>query len=43
MNTKEIADILGISPESVRMARYRLRKKMDLNTDDNLMDLILKY
>jgi tetratricopeptide (TPR) repeat protein len=43
MNTKEIADILGISPESVRMARYRLRKKMNLITDDNLMDLVLKY
>jgi tetratricopeptide (TPR) repeat protein len=43
MNTKEIADILGISPDSVRMARYRLRKKLNLNTDDNLMDLILKY
>jgi tetratricopeptide (TPR) repeat protein len=43
MSTKEIAEVLGISPQSVRMARHRLRKKFNLATDDNLLDLILKY
>jgi tetratricopeptide (TPR) repeat protein len=41
MNMKEAARILGISPESVKTARYRLRKKFDLNQDDNLVDFIL--
>ena len=38
---KEAANILGISPESVKTARYRLRKKLGLQTDDNLVDFII--
>lgn len=30
LNTKETASILGISPESAKTSRYRLRKKLDL-------------
>lgn len=41
MNMKEAARVLGISPESVKTARYRLRKKFDLAQDDNLIDFIL--
>ncbi len=41
MNTKDMASILNISPESVKTARYRLRKKFQLNTEDNLTDFIL--
>jgi tetratricopeptide (TPR) repeat protein len=41
MNMKEAAKILGISPESVKTARYRLRKKFNLAQDDNLVDFIL--
>jgi tetratricopeptide (TPR) repeat protein len=41
MNMKEAARILGISPESVKTARYRLRKKFELQQDDNLVDFIL--
>ncbi len=40
MNMKEAAKILGISPESVKTARYRLRKKFNLNQEDNLVDFI---
>jgi DNA-binding CsgD family transcriptional regulator len=41
MNMKEASKILGISPESVKTARYRLRKKFGLSQDDNLVDFIL--
>lgn len=41
MNMKEAAAILGISPESVKTARYRLRKKFDLSREENLVDYIL--
>ncbi len=40
MNMKEAARVLGISPESVKTARYRLRKKLNLNGDENLVDFI---
>lgn len=41
LTTKEMAGILNISPDSVKTARYRLRKKLQLNTEDNLTDFIL--
>jgi tetratricopeptide (TPR) repeat protein len=41
MNMKAAAKVLGISPESVKTARYRLRKKFGLAQDDNLVDFIL--
>lgn len=36
LSTKEIADILGISPQSVNTARYRLRKRLNLKPEDDL-------
>ena len=42
MNTKEMASILGISPDSVKTARYRLRKKLNLPHEENLIDFLLK-
>lgn len=41
MNMKEAAKVLGISPESVKAARYRLRKKFGLAQDDNLVDFVI--
>jgi tetratricopeptide (TPR) repeat protein len=41
LSIKEMANILNISPDSVKTARYRLRKKLQLNTEDNLTDFIL--
>lgn len=41
LSIKEMAVILNISPDSVKTARYRLRKKLQLNTEDNLTDFIL--
>lgn len=40
MNLKEAARILGISPESVKTARYRLRKKLDLPKQFNLNEYL---
>lgn len=40
MNMKEAARVLGISPESVKTARYRLRKKLALTADENLVEFI---
>ncbi|PWL38186.1 LuxR family transcriptional regulator [Flagellimonas aquimarina] len=42
LSSKEIAPLLNISPRSVEIKRYRLRKKMDLTHDDNLVNYILK-
>lgn len=39
-SSKEISTLLGISPESVNTSRYRLRKKMSLQTDENLFEVI---
>jgi tetratricopeptide (TPR) repeat protein len=41
LSLKEIANILGISPESVKIARHRLRKKMNLSSDQNLAEAIM--
>ncbi|WP_299455544.1 transcriptional regulator [uncultured Microscilla sp.] len=43
LNTQEIADILGISYRSANMARYRLRKKLALDTDDNLISFLMQF
>jgi len=36
LNVKEMASILGISPDSARTARYRLRKKLKLSPEQEI-------
>ena len=43
LSSKEIAPLLNISARSVEIKRYRLRKKMGLEHDANLVDYILKF
>jgi ligand-binding sensor domain-containing protein/DNA-binding CsgD family transcriptional regulator len=43
LSTKEIAHLLNISIRGVEIARYRLRKKLELERSDNLQEFILKY
>ena len=43
LSTKEIADLLHISVRGVEIGRYRLRKKLDLERTQNLVEFILKY
>ncbi len=41
LSSKEIAPLLNISARSIEIKRYRLRKKMDLPHDENLVNYIL--
>lgn len=41
-SSKEIASIFKISHQSVNTSRYRLRKKMDLTQEDDLIEVIKK-
>ncbi|MEM8967939.1 MAG: tetratricopeptide repeat protein [Bacteroidota bacterium] len=41
MSMKEMANVLGISPDSVKTARYRLRKKLGMERDEKLLDFII--
>lgn len=41
LNLKESAAILGISPESVKTSRYRLRKKMNIPQSSDLLEYII--
>lgn len=41
LSSKEIAPLFNISPKSVEIKRYRLRKKMDLDRNQSLTDYIL--
>ena len=45
LNTKEIAEIMGLSVRSVESRRYRLRKKLKLSKDSDLVSnlISLKY
>lgn len=40
LSSKEIANILHITPDSVRIARYRLRKKLPINSKDDLQSFL---
>ena len=42
LSSKEIAPLLNISPRSVEVKRYRLRKKMNLEHDNSLTNYILE-
>lgn len=42
LSLKESASMLGISPESIKKSRYRLRKKFDLPEKETLEDFISK-
>lgn len=41
MSTKEIAEIMNISTGGVELARYRLRKKLELNKKENLIGFLM--
>ena len=43
MSNKEIARLINVSPKSVVMAQYRLKKKINLPTEMSLFDLVCKY
>lgn len=40
LTNKEMSGILGVSPDSIRMMRHRLRKKLNLDEDGSLEEMI---
>ncbi len=42
LSTKEIAPLMNISVRGVEIARYRLRKKLELANQDNLIEFMMK-
>jgi ligand-binding sensor domain-containing protein/DNA-binding CsgD family transcriptional regulator len=43
LSTKEIAPLMNISVRGVEISRYRLRKKLQLPREENLLDFILDF
>jgi DNA-binding CsgD family transcriptional regulator len=43
LTSKEIASLMNISIRSVETNRYRLRKKLDLDPETNLVQFLMKY
>ena len=42
-SSKEIAHMLNLTPRGVEAARYRLRKKLALDSDKNLVDFMINF
>ena len=42
LSSKEIASILRVTPDSVRVARYRLRKKLPIDQKDELVNFMIE-
>lgn len=42
LSIKETATIMAITPDSVKTARYRLRKKLDMKTEENLTEFLME-
>lgn len=43
LSTKEIAPLMNVSIRGLEISRYRLRKKLDIEHDQNLVDYILEF
>ncbi len=43
LTTKEIAHLLSVSPRSVEVHRYRLRKRLGLDSSDNLTEYLIAF
>ena len=43
LSSKEIAQLLNITPRSVELKRYRLRKKMELDGEQGLSEFFMKF
>jgi hypothetical protein len=43
LTTKELASLLNISARSLELKRFRLRKKLKLKHEENLVDFLMKY
>lgn len=41
LSSKEVSQLINISPKSVEVKRYRLRKKLGLDNNENLANYII--
>ncbi|HQI43417.1 MAG TPA: hypothetical protein PK949_04790, partial [Dysgonamonadaceae bacterium] len=42
-SSKEIAQMLHLTPRGVEAARYRLRKKLALESEENLIEFMINF
>ncbi|MEP4092502.1 response regulator [Reichenbachiella sp.] len=42
MDTKEIANLLNVTPASIRTAMYRLKKRLDIKEEESLRDFLMQ-
>lgn len=43
LSSKDIADTLNISSDGIKKARYRLRKKLNLSSEEDIQGFLLSY
>lgn len=43
MNTKDMANLMSITVRGIEVARYRLRKKLDIPSEKNLIDFMIEF
>ena len=43
LSTKEIAPLMNITVRGVEISRYRLRKKLEIDRNDNLNEFLLQF
>ena len=43
LSTKEIASLMNVSVRAIELRRYRLRKRLALDWDTNLVDFLMNY
>ena len=43
LSTKEIASLMNVSVRAIELRRYRLRKRLELDNETNLVDFLMKF
>jgi DNA-binding CsgD family transcriptional regulator len=42
LSSKEIANLLNVGADSIRVTKHRLKQKLNLDKEDDLVDFLLK-
>jgi DNA-binding CsgD family transcriptional regulator len=43
LTAKELAALLNVTPDGIKKARYRLRKKLNLGSDVDIQEYLLAF
>ncbi len=43
LTTKDIAHLMNISPKGVEVARYRIRKKINIPSEKNISEFLIEF